>query len=73
MTRPTPEPLPPSGAAAGATRREVLVGATAAASLAAIAAVAAVTLEPPSTAYDPARGEPFDDGTWFDDGTGWVD
>jgi len=22
---------------------------------------------------DPARGLPFDDGTWFDDGTGWVD
>jgi hypothetical protein len=20
-----------------------------------------------------ARGLPFDDGTWFDDGTGWVD
>lgn len=25
------------------------------------------------TAVSPARGLPFDDGTWFDDGYGWTD
>jgi hypothetical protein len=43
------------------TRRHLLLGSSALALVAATGAEA------------DARGMPFDDGTWFDDGTGWVD
>jgi hypothetical protein len=32
-----------------------------------------LTALPTLTAPLVGRGEPFDDGTWFDDGYGWVD
>jgi hypothetical protein len=50
-------------------RRAVLAGASAMALLAG-ATRSGATVAPRAT---PTRGLPFDDGTWFDDGTGWVD
>jgi hypothetical protein len=37
--------------------------------------VATLAVAPAAAAIAPddERGEPFDDGTWFDDGYGWVD
>jgi hypothetical protein len=46
------------------TRRQLL-GSAALATM--TAAVATATLAAPD------RGEPFSDGTFFDDGTGWID
>jgi hypothetical protein len=50
-------------------RRAVLAGASAMALLAGTTCGGAATMP----ADDAAHGLPFDDGTWFDDGTGWVD
>ena len=58
MAEPTADP--PDGPAA--TRRELL-----------LAAAAVVAAGPAEALAGPERGEPFDDGTWFDDGYGWVD
>lgn len=52
-------------------RRMFLTGASATALLAANALSAMAADD--RKIYDPARGMPFDDGTWFDDGYGWVD
>ena len=69
MTRPLADPAPPEEAepAWAATRRQVLLGGSALALVAAASTLAAA--EPVLE----ERGEPFDDGTWFDDGYGWVD
>jgi hypothetical protein len=64
MTRPSAEP-PDEAAPPEATRRAVLLGAA--------ATVVASSTDVPALEQDVARGEPFDDGTFFDDGYGWVD
>ena len=43
-----------------------------------VAVAIATILLPPTLVtavapLDKSRGQPFDDGTWFDDGTGWID
>ncbi len=50
------------------TRRRLLAGT-------ALLAVATLAVTPVAATIvaDDERGEPFDDGTWFDDGYGWVD
>lgn len=37
------------------------------------AAVAVGILGSGAASAEPYRGEPFSDGTYFDDGTGWID
>jgi hypothetical protein len=64
MTRPSAEP-PDEAAPPEATRRAVLLGAA--------ATVVASSTDVPALEQDDGRGEPFDDGTFFDDGYGWVD
>lgn len=48
-------------------RREVLAAGLA------MTAAAVVPASGEAVQTSPERGQPFDDGTWFDDGTGWVD
>ncbi len=50
------------------TRRRLLAGTALLAATALTATTLAAAVVP-----DDDRGEPFDDGTWFDDGYGWVD
>lgn len=52
------------------TRRRLLA-TTAAAAVCPLPALAANLAASPIAGLD--RGEPFDDGTYFDDGFGWVD
>ncbi len=65
MTQPLADLSPDQLEQPGITRRDVLLGAT--------AAVALATTEAQALPTGAERGEPFDDGTWFDDGYGWVD
>jgi hypothetical protein len=64
MTRPSAEP-PDEAPPPEATRRAVLLGAA--------ATVVATSTDMPALEQDAGRGKPFDDGTYFDDGYGWVD
>lgn len=65
---------PPQRRPAGARhwrRRDLLVGVPATAAAAGLAFVAA-----PAATREPVAercGQPFADGSWFDDGTGWID
>jgi hypothetical protein len=51
-----------------ATRRQVLANVGAVSSVAVLPSLAASSEPQPEM-----RGEPFDDGTYFDDGFGWID
>jgi hypothetical protein len=51
-----------------ATRRQLLASSSGAALILSLMPISACDAPPPSP-----LGEPFDDGTFFDDGTGWVE
>lgn len=67
MTPPSPDPATDDDAPLALTRRRLLAGASF------IGLTAALTLIDVEQLPAAERGEPFDDGTWFDDGYGWVD
>jgi hypothetical protein len=74
MTRPSPEPpdavvKPP----VTATRRDVLLAGGAASAALLVAGAGNGASAPVAVPNEPERGQPFDDGTYFDDGYGWVD
>jgi hypothetical protein len=75
MTRPSPEPpdavvQPPP---VSATRRDVLLAGGAASAALLVLGAGDGASAPAAVLNGPERGQPFDDGTYFDDGYGWVD
>jgi hypothetical protein len=74
MTRPSPEPpdavvQPP----VSATRRDVLLAGGAASAAVLVLGAGDGASAPAAVPNGSERGQPFDDGTYFDDGYGWVD